>query len=651
LNRLGWTGWSITLEDVAVPTEALTEEQAEHARDATLQDFWRAQEGNLIRSGQQTYSRLHHPGGDRPMIDAAIAERISFLNEARNAYPELSDDLFALRLDYVQLTEFALPDEQIRLLHGIKAKQASFSEGVNLDQVQCRGGMDFEGVVFFDELSMQRALVRGATSFAGAEFHQDVDMRGSSFISSLSLNDALFLSNLSLHDIRCGPLNLSRTTIAGATYLNDSILFDSFRCIGVVTLGPAQFNNVIWLANADFSDAAFLAASTFKNSIFGRLARFSETVFLGNSIFEGATFSRKVDFLGANTWRPVFSSDTNIRNANVEFLERFHSDLHLAADFWEKRGSFHRVTFKDAIFAGEANFSGRSFLSPANFSGAIFLGPTNFSNSRIHESMSFQSAFFVPVRAPSKQNQGILLERMEPPLQKSNEALAEIRGLQVDTPFVRQLSYQAEPDQISFFKERTRILLESPETLIRYQDGFRFLRRQMEARSDSSQAYAFYRLELETRRERTDLEGHWWEEPVSNLYGRLSAYGSNPIYPLAWLVLIVPLFGALYAAMGSLWTTNVSMEDLFRGIEFSAAQSVTFGFWNELHPCSDLAALSEIPPPNELFCEDHPNVHPEAYSSLSQLSLGVLSTLQSVISLILLFLSALAIRRRFQTSG
>jgi hypothetical protein len=123
------------------------------------------------------------------------------------------------------------------------------------------------------------------------------------------------------------------------------------------------------------------------------------------------------------------------------------------------------------------------------------------------------------------------------------------------------------------------------------------------------------------RREKTSTTGA--EKFVSWIYKHVSDYGMSIWRPLVAILLLISVYAGIYYALGGHVLWDLSSFDLF---EPNFVKAMTFS-WNQAFPFGD---ISKFKPLNSGF------------------ALQILATLQSALSLILLFLTGLAIRRRFQ---
>jgi hypothetical protein len=192
--------------------------------------------------------------------------------------------------------------------------------------------------------------------------------------------------------------------------------------------------------------------------------------------------------------------------------------------------------------------------------------------------------------------------------------------------------------------------------------GCRFLKKYFDSIGDKDLFQRFARFELEARMKGDEIG--WLEKRVFAGYRRFSDFGASIVRPLAWLVCSVPIFAMLYWIIGAVWLNPISLqtkpnselypiqtisevsERFFKGnfseidtrpmlgaLSFSAHRTFPFGAW-------DVKAEDKDNNMRKLLLGDGEGV--------ANFTVRVLATVQSIFSLAMIFLSGLAIRRRFK---
>ncbi|GER08351.1 hypothetical protein GCM10007972_24880 [Iodidimonas muriae] len=277
----------------------------------------------------------------------------------------------------------------------------------------------------------------------------------------------------------------------------------------------------------------------------------------------------------------------------------------------------------------EAQFSGKTTFEGAEFKGAAFFknctfpeSPTDnlniFRATRFRELASFRDVEISSFAAfnEARFSKSLILhdpgEKRAAELWKNalNAAKAEVKG----EDKAREAYFGA------------------------LQGGCRVLKQEMEKIADQSREHRYFRYELIARRHRTGIS--WAEKVASQIYGALSDYGHSIGRPLLWL--------------GGLFLLMILGVFLIAPIE---AETLGFNLTASPHPVlADSFALSwqNIFKPGAVWDARFPDTVPALAAAFHgpglPLWLKSFSTLQSALSLLLIFLSGVAIRRKFRIS-
>jgi hypothetical protein len=167
----------------------------------------------------------------------------------------------------------------------------------------------------------------------------------------------------------------------------------------------ADFTRATFGAKADFVGAIFGHDANFASAAFGAEVRFSNTTFGNRVNFNGANFRDEAQFAdaefqgGAYFISAAFGDGANFTGAN------FHDDAKFDQTHFEGSVAFNRqrtpfltISFANARFDGEADFSGRIFDADADFTNARFYYPPDFDAATNHARIDFTGAHvgFVP---------------------------------------------------------------------------------------------------------------------------------------------------------------------------------------------------------------------------------------------------------------
>lgn len=156
--------------------------------------------------------------------------------------------------------------------------------------------------------------------------------------------------------------------------------------------------------------------------------------------------------------------------------------------------------------------------------------------------------------------------------------------------------------------------------------GCRVLKLAMSKASNKSREQLLYRFELSARRAQRGLPPG--EALFSDLYGATSDYGASLVRPLGLLLMLTALFALIYWLWGVI-QPDTTAPSCWDALHFSFGRVAPFGPWGE-----GGAWLT--------FMDNR--------ASGIGVLVRALATVQSLFAIMLAFLFALAVRRRFQIS-
>lgn len=413
-------------------------------------------------------------------------------------------------------------------------------------------------------------------------------------------------------------------------------------------------------------DIAFMALGcAFEGACFKGDARFSGAMFLGLASFEGATFECVARFDAADFLGDVWFGDCEFNGLSqfggAQFAAEagFESASFLDGALWRGASFSGWARFVGAKFGGEADFSTANFAAEASFTGAEFDGMTRFYEARFCSAADFHGAkFFRSMTFHAAEFRArVSFERIQwptlalgwhgafervlfagvasfegaPPqgFAAFDGAVFE-RGLRMDDVAEVELGrrYETELDAAKSLPDASRRLRQ-------LERGCRVLKQTFERAADKSREQLFYRFELRARRAQSALP--LGEALFSDLYSVASDYGASMVRPFFSLAILLFAFAATFhvvACVRGLGSEN-SIADAWQAFDFSLT--------NVFKPLSALS--SEAAVRGSL-----------AEKLLTQAGYGwttgvrALAILQSILAIVLAFLFALAVRRRFQIS-
>ena len=361
----------------------------------------------------------------------------------------------------------------------------------------------------------------------------------------------------------------------------------SFELLISAELTPS-FQRANFKNGVNFLNAKFSGGEVdFKNSQFnGQDTNFQNVVFSGGANFQYVKFYS----LSKRFQNTLFSEWANFRYA--EFSNR--QTIFKEAKF-RSLADFH-----NAQFIGDINFEKAKFKNKADFefSGSnveidAFQGEVDFSGTEFLDEVSFNNRNF----------------RQETSFKNCTFHKA---------PRFHDCRLHQETD----FTDSRFLDTASPGSAMAY----RTLKQDMEEKRARQEQLTFYALEMKSRR---SAERRKFLKFFSLLYEATSNYGQRIFLPLAWLGYLFVLFTFFYAAYFKGLSDMDVASILPQSLHFSIKQIIRpFGVFSSSSPSGFWGKISP--------------------SSLLTLPLIIAATLQSLLSLVLLLLSALAARWRFK---
>lgn len=335
---------------------------------------------------------------------------------------------------------------------------------------------------------------------------------------------------------------------------------------------------------------------------------------------------------------PALALDGAYFPRGVDFTQ-----LHFA-----KRVSAHNVffggqsDFARTRFSGDADFSGSMFKGDANFFGSRFEKNAFFHGARFQQNLVFASAEFVETADFSLHNLWHSFSPSHPP--EESILIASFHNAKffghsrfndrvfLSGPNFQQAQFSVAPEfhNSSFHQSANFDGAEFLDTSSAIADhAYRTLKLAMEHLGARDEQAMFFALEQQARAKKplTSRSVKFF----SHLYGMLSGYGQSFVRPLLLLAAITTIFGFAYTlsflflrngqAPSFGFVANFTLEQLIRPFSIWAPDALT-----------KLGIASSMP----------------ADPAASELVLKILSMLHALVSLGLIALALLALRRRFK---
>lgn len=466
-------------------------------------------------------------------------------------------------------------------------------------------------VIFENDADFSYSFISGLAGFSGAEFKGKANFREVIFGNFVSFADVHFRDEVWLNQaILLGPANFEKTQFFGAAYFTSSSL-----------RGTASFRQTVFHNSGNFNSANFEEFVDFSNSHYKKIVSFSDSnfasqVFFHEAIFDGLVFFNHTSF------------EDKVRFSATKFCQE---------------GYFRGVKFKDSVSFSDIQAWGNGSYA---WSGAFY------GASASAGILSFEDSVPPPFAAFDGLNlAGDALLSFDDDGVKS-----------LDAAFDHQTSLLTAPLKKDRDVDKGAAALDYQRFLGKLAGGCRVFKNYFDSRGDRERAQRFFRLELQARM-KSGAVGRL-ERSVFWGYRIFSNYGASIGRPLKWLAGSVVFFWLSYwciaatylnpslshikptqesysiqnvsEVMNNVLTLNFSAIDtrpMLGALSFSAHRSFPFGAW-------DVKAEDKYNNVRKILLGDG--------EGGANFTVRVLATIQSIFSLAMIFLSGLAIRRRFK---
>ena len=469
----------------------------------------------------------------------------------------------------------------------------------------------FKSATFSDYAGFENAEIRRFANFERATFKKHARFHGTGF---------------------CGYANFLGVQFSDQAEFKEATFSDIASFNVVEFIHGANFDGTVFSRDAYFKSAAFLNNASFQNCVFAEDLNCFSTAFSGDANFKESTFVGPAIFSGLG--QSVFSDSTEAELS----LGKFDGEGPVAGTLesksgplWTSQRSMLQANFSNAIFFGHAAFDNRDICNYGEFDGTEFFRAAGFQNSNQYRGISFTRANFERALSPMSRSHSALetetLHRIFQSTSRNENCEVGLQFGQWQKEFEKKIKLenrQASKDEGRYFES--------------VEDGFRSLKQIMEQRRDRSAESRFFKLELKARRKRRDKHVPWWETAVSWSFELMSDFGTSVFRPIVWLLASSVAFAIIYQVIGGgVFETNDTLDTL----RFSFSRVFPFGPWAEVDKHSTIGLL--LTPHDDAI-----GIGLHAHPPGTDILVSIFAVLQSFLSAILVFLSALAVRRRFQ---
>lgn len=460
----------------------------------------------------------------------------------------------------------------------------------------------------FGELLLPVGGTDGRAQFKGAIFMSG-DFPTPDNLGVLHLDaEWAWFDSLNANERTFGPgARFDRAFFSGNTRFDQANFAETAGFQGTEFAGEARFNEAVFAALISFEDATFAGPTVFYKTTFSGDAHLGRVRFGGDAGFEHAVFRGLTSFRGAS-----FKSDCRFHRA------RFQKDAHFKLARFQAHMNFGEAVFEDQAFFEDILWPG----SPGNW-------------HKIFDRTFFRSyAFFRGATRPGSEEG----ERFIPHAAFDGTKFERTPDIDVTSEGAARQNFEDSLQGAKFIaSERKPASSQGAlRPLTELERGCRVLKKAMADASDRNREQMFYRFELIARNARTDTP--WEERCVSRAYAAVSDYGTSIVRPWLWLFALAGYAAGAYFFIGVFVVSEklVPWQWLWDAFDLSLSrvfQPLTF--WSAANLQDNELGMALIGEKNQ---------------GLLALSVRILGTVQSLLSVILIFLSGLALRRRFQVN-
>jgi hypothetical protein len=493
-------------------------------------------------------------------------------------------------------TDLSLPGETVH----VDFSDALFGSGCRFSRADDEG--DARHTRFGAATCFASVQFGGKADFASVQFGNKVNFTAAQFGDEANFTSAQFESLANFILARFGDGAQFRSArFDGAVYFR-SVQFGDW----------AQFRSARFCGEADFSLAQFGDEANFTHARFGILADFTSAQFDDRALFTNALFGdvAKFDFA------------------------RFLGNVYFSLDNGRDNLAFRSICFKGVAFWGDVDFTNRRFAEPADFTDAKFYGAAIFHNAALHEGVKFTTSDETFFPAPGQLPRISGDEATEhPQLSAALESIAGERERleQARATARRKLWIRAIRKIFGLAVDKLQTDAWT-QKCYNFEQAYRRLKILMQQQGARNEEQFFHALEIKSRMKRLDIP--WLEKPFADLYGAFSNYGQSVTRPVVWLGAFAIFFFMLMCLLsgwsGLGWFTPAVMSQAGAYL----IRNLVPGLWlRDLTVGGGFLAY-------QFWIDKLLMAHKFIFLSIA--------TLHAILNLVLWFLLALALRRRFR---
>tara|TARA_Y100001001_G_scaffold37036_2_gene30800 strand:+ start:504 stop:2891 length:2388 start_codon:yes stop_codon:yes gene_type:complete len=490
-------------------------------------------------------------------------------------------------------SEFCILDSELK--HPIRVERCS--QGI--EPLVLRVSSEANSISKLADFILEGVELR-SLSIKDAVFSGEVNLNDTYWLESCSILKSTFASNFSCEDMRFGP------------EAND-VCFEVLDCAFI----------------QGETEVAGTSQAIFRNSTFPKRVDFSRSKFEVPVSFEGAEFHQEAAFTCA-----LFEKHANFGSSDRR-ATIFFKDADFSFPKLDSESSTGAITFLNAEFRSNVDFSNRKFDNLTEFESVKFNSAPSFHGATFHQNVSFRNSRFQWRRSRPLHPIAIGIKF------RCLVWIGKVWRFATALWTRGMASYTLPPE----LERHNRYCKKTTSS-------FRTLRQAMQSNDDTRQAAIFHREELRARHSRFgDREVTRFEVWVGAIYSLVSDYGESVFRPLAVMIAslcISAIFLAEFSGAGGRFIRPA----------FGNAIEIQFRPFYHLNPTFGRAEAMGVNDP----CSNDINaaLHAKDASGLTTYCFSIMAIrnnefafkltviVQSLITLMCLFLVLLAVRRKLQ---
>lgn len=371
-----WQGWLVADDGRMVRVEELPSAQKDLEpgwRPASLQDYWRSEEGQLIPGDGKLWTRVHCPLN---WADGTPTPKRSWTETECASVERLLGDMLGAASDlHATLSRKTAPDEALGQTSSAVASDAD-------EKVRAAQGSGFMDLYLSmraktEELTLadRRAQLQGVVLLAAPTHPKEKKKEEGPQIFVALRRDVDEESMLLARFDRAfffGTTNFERKDFAKDARFNDAAFGADVNFTGAVFSGDASFAGAAFLGRAAFDGSRFAGVVRFNSATFARQASLREASFDLEASFESVEFRAEAVFTSAKFSGGSMFARSHF-NDSADFSSSEHSD---SASFthvkFDKEARFEGVNIEGTLYVSSARFASRASFSGATLGGARF---------------------------------------------------------------------------------------------------------------------------------------------------------------------------------------------------------------------------------------------------------------------------------------